>query len=353
MRNVPEQYARFVRRKVFLGVLLLALNLIALLLSLQTGAYPIGVRDMAAAFFGRADQTTLHVLWNIRLPQAVAALLAGACLGPAGAAMQNVLRNPLASPFTLGISQGAIFGVMLAIAVPGVGAVPLAASARLPFWHLHAVAGCAFGGAMVTVAALVFLSSTRNLSPAALILAGVAISAFFGSATMLLQYFASDTEIAAAVFWTFGDLKKAQWPQLGVIALALIPTAAWFLLKGWHFNAMAMGEDSAQSLGINARTLRVTSLVFAALAASITTAFMGIIGFVGLVAPHVVRMFIGDDHRYLFPYSALAAGFFLLIADVLARTIMAPIVLPVGILTSFVGAPLFLFLLLRCREIRS
>jgi iron complex transport system permease protein len=350
---LKAQYARHVRRKLLVGGVLGVLILAALALSLRTGAYPLSVADMAAAFVGRADGPTEHVFWNIRLPQTLAALLAGACLGLAGTAMQNVLRNPLASPFTLGISQGAVFGAVFAITVVGVGTVSATGGGRAAAWLPHAIVGCAFAGSLVTVVALVGLSSLRDLSAAALILAGVAIGAFFASATMLLQYFASDIEIASAVFWTFGDLKKAQWPQLAVIAAAMLPAAGYFLWRGWHFNAMIWGDDTARSLGIGVRSLRLTALVLAALAASVTTAFMGIIGFVGLIAPHIARMIVGQDHRFLFPYSALTAGLLLLVSDLLARTVMAPIVLPVGILTSFAGAPLFLYLLVKHRDIRS
>ena len=351
--GLKEQYTQHVKRKLLVGGVLLILTAIAVAASLRTGAYPIRAGDIISALIGRADGPTQHVFWNIRLPQVVAALLAGACLGLAGTAMQNVLRNPLASPFTLGISQGAVFGAVFAITVLGVGTAAATGAERASPWLPHIIVGCAFAGSLITVVALVCLSSLRDLSPAALILAGVAISAFFGSATMLLQYFASDIEIASAVFWTFGDLKKAQWPQLGVVAVLLLPAAAYFFWRGWHFNAMIWGDDTARSLGIGVHALRLTALVLAALAASVTTAFMGIIGFVGLIAPHIMRMVIGQDHRFLFPYSALAAGLLLLASDLLARTVMAPIVLPVGILTSFAGAPLFLYLLVKHRDIRS
>jgi len=351
--DLKAEYARHVRRKLLVGGALVALVLAAAGLSLRTGAYPLGAGDIAAAILGGGDHLVRHVFWNIRLPQVVAALLAGACLGLAGTAMQNVLRNPLASPFTLGISQGAVFGAVFAITVLGAGAVSATGAGRATAWLPHVIVGCAFAGSLLTVLALVCLSSLRDLSAAALILAGVAISAFFGSATMLLQYFASDIEIASAVFWTFGDLKKAQWPQLAVMAVAVLPAAGYFLWRGWHFNAMIWGDDTARSLGIGVRSLRLTALVLAALAASVTTAFMGIIGFAGLIAPHIVRMLVGQDHRFLFPYSALAAGLLLLLSDLLARTVMAPVVLPVGILTSFAGAPLFLYLLVKHRDIRS
>jgi len=351
--ELKERYAQHIRKKLLLGGVILALITGATALSLRTGAYPIHFRDIAGALTGRADQTVLHIFWNIRMPQVLAAILAGACLGLAGTAMQNVLRNPLASPFTLGISQGAVFGAVFAIVALGAGSVAVTGTERSIASSPHIIALCAFTGSLVTVTALVLLSSLRNLSPAALILAGVALSAFFGSATMLLQYFASDIEIASAVFWTFGDLKKAQWRELAVIALAMLPPAMFFIWKGWHFNAMIWGDDTAKSLGVNVYSLRLASLVLAALTASVTTAFMGIIGFVGLIAPHIVKMLIGQDHRFLFPYAALVGGLLLLVSDLLARTVVAPIVLPVGILTSFAGAPLFLYFLMKHGDIKS
>ena len=351
--DLREQYARYIRAKLFAGVVLVGLIAIVTVVSLRTGAYPLGFLDIAAALTGRGDDSIRHVFWNIRVPQALAALLVGACLGLAGTAMQNVLRNPLASPFTLGISQGAVFGAVFAIVVLGAGTVAITEGARSITASPYAIVVCAFAGSLITVLALVLLSSLRDLSPAALILAGVAINAFFGSTTMLLQYFASDVEVASTVFWTFGDLKKAQWPALGLIAATMLPPAGFFLWRGWRFNAMTWGDDTARSLGVNVSSLRLMTLVLAALMASVATAFVGIIGFVGLIAPHAVRMIIGQDHRFLFPYAALAAGLLLLVSDLLARTMMSPIVLPVGILTSFAGAPLFLYLLVKHRDIRS
>jgi len=347
--DLRAQYRRHIRRKLLAGVVLLVLIGGGVTVSLRTGAYPIDFSDVAGAVLGRGDESTRHVIWGIRLPQVVAALLAGACLGLAGTAMQNVLRNPLASPFTLGISHGAVFGATFAIVVLGVGSSTASASAGDASSSPHVIVVCAFAGSLVTVIALVLLSALRDLSPAALILAGVAISAFFGSATMLLQYFATDIEVASAVFWTFGDLRKAQWPELGTIAVVLVPAGVCFLWRAWQFNAMNWGDDTARSLGVSVHWLRLTTLVLAALAASVTTAFMGIIGFVGLMAPHLVRMVIGQDHRFLLPYAALAGGLLLVVSDLLARTVMAPVILPVGILTSFAGGPIFLYLLMRHR----
>jgi len=345
--DLRTQYAVHVRRRVLLTLGIAALLCLAALWSLRIGAYPLGLDDVAGLIRGNADPAVLHVLLNVRLPRTCGALLAGGGLALAGVALQNVLRNPLASPFTLGVSQGAAFGAAFALIILDAGRAGLAGAEQGVLHGAYLTVGMAFLGSLVTVAALLILSAWRALSPAALILAGVALSSFFGAATMLLQYFASDIQVAAAVFWTFGDLGKAGWRELAVIVLALAPATAYVLWRRWHFNALLWGDDSARSLGVNVDRLRLVSLVLAALVAAVTTAFLGIIGFVGLVAPHIVRMIMGQDHRFLLPGSLLVGAFLLVVADALARTVMAPVVLPVGILTAFAGVPLFLYLLVR------
>ena len=353
MPEIKQQYRAHIRRKILTGFVLFALLCMGTVCSLAIGSYSVSPAAIFGALFAGGEEIVRHIIWNIRLPRTVAAIIAGACLGSAGAAMQNVLKNPLGSPFTLGISQGAAFGAAFAIIILGAGSL-LSGGDNLPAVRApYIVVISAFLGSLLTVAALIILSTLRRLSPAALILAGVALSSFFGAATMLLQYFASDIQVAAAVFWTFGDLGKAQWKELGLMALALVPACAWFGWKRWHFNAMLWGDDTARSLGVNPYRLRLVALVLAALVSSVTTAFLGIIGFVGLIAPHMVRMVVGEDHRFLLPYSAMAGGLLLLLADALARTMMAPVVLPVGIVTSFAGVPLFLYLLLTHKGIRS
>ena len=345
--DLQARYREHLRRRMLILVVLAAGLGLAALGALRVGAYPLGVGDLVRAVGGRADPAVRHVLVNIRLPRMLAAVLAGGGLGLAGVAMQNVLRNPLASPFTLGISQGAAFGAAFAIIVLGAGEASTTHAGPTVVGGAYLVAGLAFLGSLATVGALLALAAWRELSPAALILAGVALSAFFSAATMLLQYFASDLQVAAAVFWTFGDLGKAGWRELAVIAVVLIPAAAWLFGQRWRFNALLWGDDSARSLGVGVHRLRLVSLVLAALIAAVTTAFLGIIGFVGLIAPHLVRMVAGQDHRFLLPGAMLAGGGLLLVSDVLARTLAAPVVLPVGILTSFAGVPLFLYLLAR------
>jgi iron complex transport system permease protein len=352
-KDITSQHKKHIKRKVLLGLGLTVVLVTCAVCSLKIGAYPLSARQILSAIAGNENDAIAHVVWGIRLPRMLVALVAGACLAMAGASMQNVLKNPLASPFTLGISQGAAFGAAFAIIVLDAGNFFITGNEHFVIRSPYLVVVSAFAGSLITVIALIVLSALRDMSPAALILAGVAFGSFFGAATMLLQYFASDIQVAAAVFWTFGDLGKAQWTQIGFMALVMGAAAIFFTFKRWHFNAMLWGDDTAKSLGVNVRSLRLMSLVWASLLTSVTIAFLGIVGFIGLVAPHIVRMVVGQDHRFLLPYSALFGALLLLISDVFARTVMAPIVLPVGILTSFAGVPIFLYLLIRHREISS
>jgi len=352
-QDIQEQYRRYLRRKMTVGFFLLAILAVSATCSLWVGPYDLGCAALLRSILGKGEEILQHVVWRIRLPRLAAGFLAGTCLGLAGAAMQTCLRNPLASPFTLGISQGAAFGAAFAIIILGAGNATIHGHGMFPLASPYLIVVCAFAGSLITVVAILILSAKRELSPAALILAGVALSSFFGAATMLLQYFASDIQVAASVFWTFGDLGKARWREIAMMALAVVPVWVYFMCKSWDFNAMLWGDDTAKSLGVNVNAMRLTSLVLAALISSVTTAFLGVIGFVGLIAPHILRMIIGDDHRFLFPYAALGGALLLIISDVLARSIMAPIVLPVGILTSFAGVPLFLYLLLKHKGVQS
>ena len=336
------------------GGLLLCLSLICLfLLSLKIGTYKISWPLLTEILSGKSSDPLLaHVIHQIRLPRALAALVAGAALGCSGAAMQNVLRNPLASPFTLGVSQGAACGAAFAIIVLGAG-LPSAENLIPSYLAPYIIVLAAFSGALLTVAVLTMLAFFRDITPESMILAGVALSAFFGAVTMLLQYFATDIEVAGTVFWTFGDLGKGRWRDLFLMLSLLVPALLYLWRQGWSFNALLWGDETAASLGVQVNSLRLTTLIISALLAAITIAFLGIIGFVGLIAPHLMRPLVGQDYRYLIPYSALAGAVLLLAADLLARIVMAPIVLPVGILTSFAGAPLFLYLLARRRKVQQ
>ena len=351
-KEISLDYITLTQRKVFMGLLLIILLLLSSFYSIRVGSYHITVGKLFEILLeGKGDHVLNHVLWEIRLPRTFAALIAGAGLGLAGAIMQNLLRNPLASPFTLGVSQGAAFGAASAIILLGAGQTYRVGNEAVTINSPYMVVIFAFLGSLVAVFSILLLSVLRGISPESLILAGVALSSFFGAATMLLQYFASDMQIAATVFWTFGDLGKAGWNDNLLMLIVLVPSFVYFFYRSWSYNALEWGDEVAKSLGVNIKVLRILGMVISSLVASVMIAFLGIIGFIGLISPHVVRLIVGNDHRFLIPYSALFGGFLLLLSDILARKVMAPVILPVGILTSFAGAPLFIYLLIKRRRI--
>jgi iron complex transport system permease protein len=318
-------------------------------------AVSIGSADLSAAEVGRAligaaSSPAERIVWFIRLPRVVAAMLAGAGLAVAGAAMQSLLRNPLGSPFTLGLSQAAAFGAALAIVVFGAGRTQSSAADAVVLDSAWLVSGLAFLLALCAAGALVLLARLRGSSPETMILAGVALASLFAAGVTGLEYVASDVEIASIVFWTFGDVGRVGWPELVPMGAVISGALIYFLLRAWSLNALDGGDESARSLGVNASRLRLEGMLVASLATATVVALVGIIGFVGLIVPHMVRRAIGGDERFLLPASALGGALLLLVADLAARNLLAPITVPVGVLTSFLGAPLFFYLVVRGRS---
>lgn len=346
--SIARQYIKSLRGKLFVGFILLILVLVVAIVSISTGSMDISPTEVFRAILNNTESS--YIIWNIRITRTVGAILAGASLAVAGAVMQNVLKNPLASPFTLGVSHGAAFGAAFAIIVLGAGQTHSFGTEAVTVFKSYPVVISAFIGALLTVVLILFLSFLKNITPEAIILAGVALSSLFGSATMFLQYFASDFQVAATVFWTFGDIGKAGWMEIKLMSFAFIPCFIYFFIQRWNFNALLWGDETAKSLGVNIKFLRVSGMFLSAFVVSVCTAFLGIIGFVGLISPHIVRLLTGNDHRFLIPYSALFGALLLLASDLLARTILAPAVLPVGIITSFAGAPMFFYLLIKRRR---
>lgn len=345
-------FQRQTGRRRLTGVALLILLAGLMIYALSQGSYALTPEAVLAALFGGpgAADPAAHVIWSIRLPRLLAALLAGMSLGLAGAVMQSVLRNPLASPMTLGVSQGAALGATCAIVLLGAGELNRLGPSAVVIQEPSLVVGAALIGGLGTAGAILLLALLRGLRPEALVLAGIALGAFSSAGTMLVQYFATETQAAATLFWTFGDLGKAGWREVAWLAAMLVPLFLLLKRAAWSLNALAWGEDSARALGVAVGPLRLWALAAGAVLAAVATAFLGVIGFVGLIAPHLVRLLIGADHRYLLPYAALAGAIVLLGADTLGRLIIAPVVLPVGAVTAMLGAPLLLALLLRRRS---
>jgi iron complex transport system permease protein len=262
--------------------------------------------------------------------------------------MQNVLRNPLASASTLGVAQGASFGAALAIIYFGAGAqIGVSASATITVTNPYTVVICAFLGGISTTIFILLLSRVSGVTPSVMILAGVALSAMFSGATTLLQYFSDDNRIASVVYWTFGNLGRAGWREISLIYILSAAAFIYFIFNRWNYNAMESGANTAKSLGVNVDRLILISMTVATLISAAAIAFVGTINFIGLIAPHIVRRFVGNDYRFLIPCSALMGAAVMLTADIASRMITPPAILPIGAITSFLGAPLFLYLIIK------
>ncbi|AEF97069.1 FecCD family ABC transporter permease [Methanotorris igneus] len=343
--DVVKKYSKYTKKRIMFGIALLIILFLSSICSLIVGNYELTVSQVISAFFGKGSQSVNLIIWNIRLPRIFAAIVAGMSLAVAGAVMQCILRNPLASPFTIGISHGAMFGACLAIIIFGVGGAE--STGHIFINNPYIITIFAFIGALIGVFVVLLLAKLRNLTPEAMVLAGVAMSSLFTAGTTLIQYFADDLQLAAMVYWTFGDLSRPLWTEIYIMVAVMISALIYFIYKRWDYNALEAGEETAKSLGVNTERTRLIGMLIASLLTSVNVAFLGIIGFIGLICPHIVRIFIGGDYRFLIPISALFGAVLLLISDTLARTVMSPIELPVGILTSFMGAPMFLYLLIK------
>ncbi|WP_290902669.1 iron ABC transporter permease [Ferroglobus sp.] len=330
-------YEEFVRRKHLVGVTLLFLLVASTIFSLFFVPTNISLKDI----FENA------AVKNVRLPRVMTAVFVGASLAVSGAVMQCVLRNPLASSFTLGISQGAAFGAAFAIIYLGAGILHRTGEG-VTISNPYIVPVFAFIGALLSVKIVLILSKIRDLSPEAMILAGIAMASFFQASTMLIQYFSqNEVLIASVVFWTFGDVGRTVWREAAIIALSFLAVFLIFLRRAWDYNALLSGDEVAKTLGVDPKRVRVEGLLLSAFLTAICVSFTGIIGFVGLISPHVVRIFLGEDYRFLLPLSAVVGSLMLLLADSFGRAILFPVIIPVGIVTAFVGAPVFIYLLLR------
>ncbi|MHC1628851.1 MAG: FecCD family ABC transporter permease [Candidatus Nezhaarchaeales archaeon] len=344
-REVLSEYKGLTtKRKTFLLILVLLIIAVIFLRTLKGGPLA-SFEDSLKAFMsyfgfnvGQVSELAKTAVWSIRLPRSLFAFMAGCALGVAGAIMQVVVRNPLASPYTLGISAAAGFGAALAI-VLGVGVMTTSGS-------LIIIVN-AFIFAMIATIIVLGISALRGATPESMILAGIAMLYLFSSLTSLLEYLSETYALRDVVFWLLGDLGRYTWEKIGIWFMILLISMPIIMAKLWDYNLLMAGDDVAKGLGVNVKVLRLSSMALASFITAAVICFTGVIGFVGLVGPHMVRMIIGADNRYVIPASALAGGLLLEVADILAFEVMPPTVLPIGIITSLMGVPLFLYLLLR------
>ena len=312
----------------------------ALLLSLAIGSVFLSPRELWDTLVGQGSEISTSILWKIRLPRTILIALTGAALGGSGATYQGLFRNPLADPFLIGVASGAALGAVIAMSV------------RWPysFWGLLAVPMAAFFAALLTVFIVYNLARVGQTVPTTnLILAGVAFSSFATALTSFLMI-RSTNEVRRALGYLLGGASQAGWTAILAITPYLVIGLGILLVSGHALNLLQFGDDQAQQLGLNVTRTKRILLTASSLATAAAVAFSGIIGFIGLIVPHVMRLWFGPDYRRLLPLSILGGAAALLVADVVARIVLAPQEIPVGIVTSLVGAPFFLWVLRRSKN---
>lgn len=351
--SVSEQYNVAKAKKIAILLILLALVFLFFVVSVFVGSGTLSFKEVFLAIFNKGSETARLIVRRIRFPRVIAALIAGGGLAVSGLVMQTVLKNPLASPTTLGVSNAAVFGANFAIIVVGAGAFHSTHGSWLSISNPYLVSTFSFLSAIIAAGSILLLARLKNLNASAIVLAGVAVSAIFQAGTTLIQYFASDTQVASAVYWTFGDLGRASYKTDLIMFIVVAVSTLFFFLKRWDFSAMSGGLAYAKTLGVNTRFMTIMSLLLASLITSVTVSFLGIIGFVGLTAPQFMKRIVGDDYRYLLPSSFLAGALLLLISDILGRLPIFGTSVPVGVVTSLIGGPVFLAILLRRKKNES
>lgn len=351
--SVSEQYNVAKAKKIAIILMLLALVFLFFIVSVFVGSGTLSFKEVFLAIFNKGSETARLIVRRIRFPRVIAALIAGGGLAVSGLVMQTVLKNPLASPTTLGVSNAAVFGANFAIIVVGAGAFHSTHGSWLSISNPYLVSTFSFLSAIIAAGSILLLARLKNLNASAIVLAGVAVSAIFQAGTTLIQYFASDTQVASAVYWTFGDLGRASYKTDLIMFIVVAVSTLFFFLKRWDFSAMSGGLAYAKTLGVNTRFMTIMSLLLASLITSVTVSFLGIIGFVGLTAPQFMKRIVGDDYRYLLPSSFLAGALLLLISDILGRLPIFGTSVPAGVVTSLIGGPVFLAILLRRKKNES
>lgn len=332
-------YRGLVARRLFILAGLAALLVLSVAVDVALGPARYGVGDVLQTIFlpGQAEVQMRVVVWDIRMPMALLAVTVGASLSLAGAQMQTILANPLASPFTLGLSAAASFGAALAM-VLGVALFPAAIALMVPI--------NAFAMAMAASLLIFGLSTLRGVTVETIVLLGIALVFSFNAALALLQYFASEQALSAVVFWTMGSLTKATWGKVAVTAVILAVCTPLFARRAWALTAIRLGETRAAAMGVPVKRLRLEALFLVSLLAAVPVSFVGTIGFIGIVGPHVARLLLGEDQRFFLPGAMLSGAVILSATSVLSKAILPGAVLPIGIITALVGVPFFAALIL-------
>lgn len=346
-QDVLLDYKKHNTKKILFIVMLIAITILFSLFAITIGPSDMTVKDAYQVIAHRVlpdlidapKESIERTVWFVRVPRLLTSLVVGFSLAVAGAVMQPVLRNPMASPFTLGISSGAGFGAALAIIFGksiGSGSYYIVVNA--------------FAFSLFTSFVILLLSKKKGSTPEMMILIGIALSHLFTAGTTVMQYFADSWATSEVVFWMVGSLSKGTWGTLKYIFPVVLVCVPFLIIKSWDLNSIGAGDDAAKSLGVDVEKTRIILMVVAALITSTTICFTGTIGFIGLVAPHITRLIIGGDNRFIVPVSGVVGALLLSVSDVLAMNIISPVVIPIGVMTSFMGVPLFIYLIIKMRR---
>lgn len=333
-------------------ITIISLSVILLILAISSifiGSSGMSFVDGIKALFRNGDEVNQVIIYNVRLPRIIAAILAGTALALSGTIMQTMSNNIMASPSTLGVSNAAVLGANIAIIILGGGTIVINGG-NVNITNPYFVSGFAFVFALLSTILILFLGKFKKYNKATVVLIGITLGTFFTGVTTLLQYFATDTALQTAVYWSFGDLGRASYEDNLIILVVTVVSLIYFLIFSYKYNAMLLGDDNASTLGINLKIFKFVSLLLASLLTAVVVSLLGIIGFVGLLAPHIMRKLLGNNHKYLLISSSLFGSCILLFSDMIARTILSGISLPVGAVTSLIGAPIFVFILLFGRK---
>ncbi|MGN2406683.1 FecCD family ABC transporter permease [Pseudomonas syringae] len=336
-------YRKLLHKRFIICTLLIIALLLAMIADITTGSTASSLNQTVAALLQTpdADPDLVVIVWELRLPYALLAVLVGMALSLAGAEMQTILNNPLASPFTLGVSSAASLGAALAFILEwGIPGIPSA-------WLVSANA---FVFAFASVLLLQLVAQLRGAGVETLVLFGIALVFSFNAAVALLQYIASPGALQQLVFWSMGSLSRASWGKLQALTIVLLCVLPFSLNSAWRMTVLRLGEERAQSFGIDTGRLRFAALFRISLLSATAVAFVGTIGFIGLVGPHIARLLVGEDHRFFLPASVLVGGLVMALASIASKSLVPGVILPVGIVTALVGVPIFLSLVFKSRS---
>nr|MBQ8244916.1 iron ABC transporter permease [Oscillospiraceae bacterium] len=353
MNHIRELQRRN-KRNTAVILAMLAAVLVLGIACLFAGSSNMSVPDALEALLGKGSAANVRIIWRIRVPRVLAAIIAGAGLSVSGLIMQTTLNNSMASPSTLGVSNAAVFGANLSIIAFAGGF--LSTGNNLSSFDVganpYATSVMAFLFSTVSILLILGLCTIRSFSPNVVVLSGMAIGSVWTAATTILQFYATDVGLSAAVIWNFGDLGRATYRTDGIMFAVVMVGIICFLLMSWKFNALLSGEATAKTMGIPVESLRFSAMLLASVITAVCVSFLGIIGFVGIICPHVTKKLLGQDHRVTIPVSCMSGSLLLLLADTLSRSLGNGSALPVGAITSILGAPFFIAIIFSRKENR-